>query len=124
MAKKRHRKHCGWQPKRKKGGSRGVVSMAGCIEGAVDVLAVSVAAAAFGALLTALWITGTYLYALRALGSRKPAVAQSRVPRNAAEAPSFATAWRMAWQAMRHWRWLWLRLAAIWLWLMQAEIAK
>lgn len=78
----------------------------------------------FGVLLTTLSITGTYLYGLRALGSRKPAVAQSRVPRNAAEAPSFATAWRMAWQAMRHWRWLWLLLAAIWLWLMQAEIAK
>lgn len=96
----------------------------GCIEGAIDVLAVRVAAAAFGLLLTALSITGTYLYALRALGSRKPAVAQSRVPRNAAEASSSTTAWRLAWQAMRHWRWLWLLLAAIWLWLMQAEIAK
>ena len=75
----------------------------------------------FGVLMTALSITGSYLYGLRALASVKPA--QSRQRSNPATLRA-GLAWQRAWWAMSHWRWLWLLLAIVWLWLMREEISK
>lgn len=90
---------------------------------------------AFGAMLSALSLSGVYLYALRiadgwrsAQRKRAAGRAQATDPQapdaQAPDAPAPASPWRAIWPGMGRWKWLWLALLLVWIALMPAEIAR